>query len=67
MESFDNAMNKHFKCFEYLREKLIINDDLFEHLLMENEKSVWLMFKVAGLYFLGNVTAKTIRKVVRTC
>ena len=35
----------------------IINDDLFEHLLKESEKCLWLMFKAVGLYFLGNVTA----------
>jgi hypothetical protein len=39
----------------------IINDDLFEHLLMETEKSLWLMFKAVGIYFLGNVTAKNTR------
>jgi hypothetical protein len=35
----------------------IIDDDLFEHLLTETEKSLLLMFKAVGLYFLGNVTA----------
>jgi hypothetical protein len=35
----------------------IIDDDLFEHLLTETEKSLWLMFKAVVLYFLGNATA----------
>jgi hypothetical protein len=36
----------------------IINDDLFEHLLTETEKSAWLLFKVVCLHFLGNIKVK---------
>ena len=36
----------------------IINDDLYEHLLMETEKSAWLTFKVVCPNVLGNVKAE---------
>jgi hypothetical protein len=42
----------------------IINDDLFVHLLMEAEKSAWLMFKVVCLNFFGNVKAKNYKQLV---
>ena len=46
----------------------ITNDYLFEHLLTETEKSLWIMFKAVGLYFLGKVTkTKTTRIPSRTC
>jgi hypothetical protein len=42
----------------------IINDDLFEHLLMETEKSGWVLFKVVCLNFLGNIKAKNYKELV---
>jgi hypothetical protein len=42
----------------------IINDVLSEHLLMEAEKSAWLMFKVVFLNFLGNVQAENYKELV---
>jgi hypothetical protein len=41
---------------------LEIINDLFEHLLLENEKSAWLTFKAVGLNFFGNVTAENYKK-----
>jgi hypothetical protein len=40
-----------------------INDDLSEHLLMETEKSAWLMFRVVFLNFLGNVQAENYKEL----
>jgi hypothetical protein len=42
----------------------IINDDLFEHLLTETEKSAWLTFKAVCLNFLGNVKAENYKELV---
>ena len=42
----------------------IVNDDLFEHLLTEIEKSASLMFKAICLNFLGNVKAENYRELV---
>jgi len=36
----------------------IINYDLFEHLLKETEKSVWLTFKAVCLNLLGDIKAE---------
>jgi hypothetical protein len=40
----------------------IIDDGLFEHLLMETEKYVWLTFKAICLHFVGNVKAENYKK-----
>jgi len=42
----------------------IINDDLSEHLLMETEKSAWLMFKVVFSIFPWK---RTSQKLQGTC
>ena len=42
----------------------IVNDDLFEHLLTEIEKSASLMFKAICLNFLGNVKAENYKELV---
>jgi len=39
----------------------IINDDPFEHLLTETEKSACLTFKAVCLNFLGNVKPKNYK------
>ena len=44
----------------------IIND-LFVHLLMENEKSAWLTFTAGCLNFLGNVKAESYKELVEDC
>jgi len=36
-------------------------NDLFVHLLKENEKSPWLMFTAGCLSFLGNIKAKSYK------
>ena len=41
----------------------IINDDLFEQLLTETEKSVWLTFKAGCLNFLGNLKAEKHKEI----
>jgi hypothetical protein len=42
----------------------VINDDLFERLLTETEKSVWLTFQAVCLNFLGNVKAEHYKDLV---
>ena len=42
----------------------IINDDLFEQLLTETEKSTWLTFKAVCLNSLGNVRADRCKELV---
>jgi hypothetical protein len=46
-------MMLNYKKAPQIRE--IINDDLYEHLVMENEEFAWLKFKAICLNFLGNV------------
>ena len=41
-----------------------VKSAIFEHLLMETQKSTWLMFKVVCLNFLGNVKADNYKKLV---
>jgi hypothetical protein len=43
----------------------VINDDLFEHLFLETEKSAWLKFKEVRLNFLGNVKAEKYEELVQ--
>jgi len=38
----------------------IINDDLYEHMLTETEKSVWLKLQAVCLNFLGNLKAERL-------
>jgi len=41
-----------------------MKSDLFEHMLMDTEKSVWLMFKAVCLNFLRNVKAEHYKELV---
>jgi hypothetical protein len=41
-----------------------VKSDLFEHLLKDTEKSVWLMFKAVCLNFLQNVKAEHYMELV---
>ena len=42
-------------------------NDLFLHLLTENETSAWLTFTAGCLNFLGNVKAKSYKELVEDC
>jgi hypothetical protein len=42
----------------------IIDDDVFEHLSPETEKSAWLTFEAVCLNFLGNVKAENYKELV---
>jgi hypothetical protein len=45
----------------------IVKNDLFIHLLMETEKSAWLMLEAVCINFLGNVKAENYKGLNRTC
>jgi hypothetical protein len=42
----------------------IINDELFEPLMVESEKSAWLTYKAFCLSFFGNVIAENYKELV---
>ena len=42
-------------------------NDLFAHMLKENEKSAWLMFTAGCFNFLGNVKPKMYKELVEDC
>jgi hypothetical protein len=43
----------------------IINDNLYEHLLTKTEKSAWLKFRAVCINLLGNVKAENYKKLVK--